>query len=230
MSVVYAKPEGITLVGGGILTAETLNRALNAAPNLVAADGGADQVLALGHRPDLVIGDFDSVSDRARLELGPSRLHRVETQDDTDFDKALAAIAAPFVLAVGFSGARLDHTLAAMNTLLRHANRRVVVDTGHDLCVVLPPELVLELPALTRVSLFPMGPVRCQSTGLEWPTDPLGFSPLGRIGTSNRAIGGVVTLACDAPAMLLMVPETALAALLSGLLGAPLWPDNVRAQ
>ena len=230
MSVVYAKSEGITLVGGGILTPQTLERALEAAPNLVAADGGADQVLALGRQPDLAIGDFDSISAQALAALGAARLHNVATQEDTDFDKALAAIAAPFVLAVGFSGARLDHTLAAMNTLLRHPNRRVVVDTGHDLCVVLPPRLVLELPALTRVSLFPMGPVRCRSAGLEWPTDHLAFAPQGRIGTSNRATGDQVTLEADAPLMLLMVPDTALAALLEGLLVAPLWPEGVPAR
>lgn len=230
MSAVYAKSEGITLVGGGILTADMLNRALNVAPWLVAADGGADQILALGRRPDLVIGDFDSISSETRAILGAARLHRVETQDTTDFDKALDAIAAPFVMAVGFSGGRLDHSLAAMNTLLRNPDRRVIIDTGEDLCVVLPPELVLTLPPGTRVSLFPMGPVRCQSEGLAWPTDALAFSPQGRIGTSNRATGGRVGLTCDAPLMLLMVPETALAALLSALLAASVWQGDARAR
>ena len=34
-------------------------------PVLVAVDGGADAILEVGHRPDLIIGDFDSVSDKA---------------------------------------------------------------------------------------------------------------------------------------------------------------------
>jgi len=34
-------------------------------PVLVAVDGGADAILELGHRPDLIIGDFDSLSDKA---------------------------------------------------------------------------------------------------------------------------------------------------------------------
>lgn len=34
-------------------------------PLLVGVDGGADALLAVGARPDLIIGDFDSVSDRA---------------------------------------------------------------------------------------------------------------------------------------------------------------------
>lgn len=38
-----------------------------ARPVLVAVDGGADALLDLGHRPHLIIGDMDSISDRALL-------------------------------------------------------------------------------------------------------------------------------------------------------------------
>ena len=34
-------------------------------PVLVAVDGGADALLAVGYRPDLIVGDMDSVSDQA---------------------------------------------------------------------------------------------------------------------------------------------------------------------
>lgn len=34
-------------------------------PVLVGVDGGADAILEAGHRPDLIVGDMDSVSDRA---------------------------------------------------------------------------------------------------------------------------------------------------------------------
>jgi len=230
MSAHYAKSDGITLVGGGALDVATLDRALTKAPWLVAADGGADAALALGRRPDLVIGDFDSLSEAARAALGPERLHRVATQDDTDFDKALGAIDAPFILAVGFTGGRLDHTLAAMNTLVRNAHRRVIVDTGADLCLVLPPQMSLAVPPHSRISLFPMGPVRCASQGLVWDTTGLDFNPAGKIGTSNAASGGPVTLGCDRPAMLLLVPVDQFDALFTALDAAPLWQADARAQ
>jgi uncharacterized membrane-anchored protein len=38
-------------------------------PVLVGVDGGADAVLEIGQKPDLIIGDFDSVSEKA-LECG----------------------------------------------------------------------------------------------------------------------------------------------------------------
>ncbi|GAB3715149.1 putative cytokinetic ring protein SteA [Nocardiopsis oceani] len=34
-------------------------------PVIIAVDGGADAVLEAGYRPDVIVGDFDSVSDRA---------------------------------------------------------------------------------------------------------------------------------------------------------------------
>jgi len=222
-------PDAVTLVGGGVLDGATLARALARAPRLVAADGGADAALALGRVPDLAVGDFDSISEGARARLGAARLRHDPDQETTDFDKALAAVPAPLVLAVGFAGARLDHTLAAMSTLLRNPGRRVVMDTGADLCLLCPPDLTLDLPAGARVSLFPMAPVRCASEGLVWPTEGLDLSPAGRIGTSNAAQGGLVTLSPEAPGLLLLLPIEALDTLLEALRRAPLWPDAARA-
>ena len=45
-------------------------------PVLVAVDGGADALLEVGLRPDIIIGDFDSVSDEA-LSCGADLVHHV---------------------------------------------------------------------------------------------------------------------------------------------------------
>ncbi|GAB4265512.1 MAG: thiamine diphosphokinase [Pararhodobacter sp.] len=230
MSARYAKSTGITVVGGGALDAATLARALAVAPTLVAADGGADRALALGHCPARVIGDLDSLSAAARARLGADRVEHDGDQETTDFDKVLSVIEAPFVVAVGFAGARLDHTLAAMSTLARNTNRRVILDTGADLCLLCPPRLALDLPTGARVSLYPLAPLRCRSEGLVWPTDQLTFSPLGRIGTSNAATGGKVVLEPDAPALLALFEIRALTPLLAALRAAPPWPPDARAR
>ena len=159
-----ASPKGVTLIGGGAVTAEDLSLALSLAPVLVAADGGADAAIALGHLPDRAIGDFDSISESARAALGPSRLRHVAEQDSTDFAKALGRIAAPFVLAVGFSGRRLDHTLAALNVMIRHPDPPCIMLAAEDIVFRAPSRLALPLAARTRVSLFPMGAARGRSS------------------------------------------------------------------
>ncbi|HLQ20104.1 MAG TPA: thiamine pyrophosphokinase, partial [Tabrizicola sp.] len=55
------------------------------APLVVAADSGADRLLRFGQLPEAVIGDMDSISDRARMQIPPERQYLVAEQVTTDF-------------------------------------------------------------------------------------------------------------------------------------------------
>ncbi len=207
----------VTLLGGGELSPEDLSDALSRAPTLVAADGGADKALANGHRPEAVIGDMDSMSDAARADLDPKTLHPIAEQSSTDFDKALRSIAAPCVLAVGFTGRRIDHELAAYHTLITRPEKRCIVLGGEDIAFHARPEITLTLPIGTRVSLFPFAKLNGAATGLRWPIEPIDFRPLGQIGTSNESIASRVTLRFDGPGMLVILPRSALDAAIAAL-------------
>ena len=211
-------PDGVTLVGGGPVQARLLGMALRRAPVLVAADGGADRALAAGHVPVAVIGDFDSLSAEARRRIPPDRQHRIAEQETTDFEKALRSIAAPFVLALGFAGARIDHSLAVFNTLLRHPGRVCIVLGAEDAVFLCPPDLTLRLPVGDRLSLFPMGAVRGTSDGLRWPIDGIALAPDGPIGTSNAVSAPTVRLRVDAARLLVILPRRRLDAVLDALL------------
>jgi thiamine pyrophosphokinase len=173
--------------------------------------------------PDAVIGDFDSISPEDCARIPAERLHRIAEQDSTDFDKCLRNIAAPFVLAAGFMGARRDHELAAYNAMVRRAGQRIVMVGEHDVCLVVPPEIRLDLAAGTRVSLFPLAPVTGMSDGLRWPIGGIGFAPDGRVGTSNAATGGPLRIAVDRPGMLVFLPRDLLRAAVTALTAAPGW-------
>ncbi|MFC2966730.1 thiamine diphosphokinase [Acidimangrovimonas pyrenivorans] len=222
---IVQSPAGVTLVGAGALTKPALAAALALAPRLVAADGGADRALALGHAPEAVIGDLDSLTPAARTTLPPDRLYRIDEQETTDFDKALRHVSAPFVLGLGFWGPRFDHGLAALNTLARHPDRACILLGGSDLCFLAPRDLTLHLRKGSRLSLFPLAPVKGESAGLEWPIEGLEFAPDGRVGTSNRVVAGEVRLSFSAPRMLVILPRGQLAAavraLAPGALPAP---------
>ena len=195
----------ITLICGAGTTRAALDAALRRAPVVVAADGGADTALGFGIVPRAVIGDFDSISADARARLPGDTLHWIAEQDSTDFEKCLARVSAPLLVGVGFSGARLDHQMAACNALVRFPAQRCVLLGEGDLMFLCPPELHLPLAAGARVSLFPMGAVTGTSQGLDWPIGGIGFAPDGRVGTSNRAQGDV-TLRVTAPRMLVILP------------------------
>lgn len=217
--------EGLILLGAGPVGRANFSAARALASRVIAADGGARRALALGVMPEAVIGDLDSLDSATRAALPKGSVHRIAEQDSTDFDKTLRHVAAPFVIGLGFWGARMDHGLAALNVLARHPDRRCVLMGGREVCFLCPPELDLALRPGTRVSLFPLGPVEGESEGLEWPIGGLKFAPDGRVGTSNRALAGRVRLRFTAPRMLVMLPagalETVVRALAPGAVPPP---------
>jgi len=202
----------ITLVGGGPVEAGLLAQAVAFGPTVVAADGGVHRAQDLGVAVDHVIGDMDSV-DLTRVD-GPE-LHPIAEQFSTDLDKCLRSCDAPYFIGVGFLGGRLDHQLAACHSLVEASDRQVVLVGDEDLCFLAPHSLTLELPIGTRVSLFPMGKVEGNSTGLKWPIHAYQFSPALMIGTSNETDAETVELTFDCRRMLVILPVKFLAEVIS---------------
>jgi len=219
--MIVHESDPITLIGGAGVSDRLLDRALALARPVVAADGGADRALAHGITPRAVIGDFDSLSEDGWQTLPAGSLHRISDQDSTDFDKCLRSVSAPLILGVGFCGDRLDHQLAACNTLVRYPAQRCVLLGEVDLMFLCPPAIHLPLDPGCRVSLFPVGAVEGLSDGLQWPLRGLNFAPDGQIGT------GPVHLTMTAPKMLVMLPVDRLGIVVTALAeSAAHWPGG----
>ena len=203
--------EKVTLVGAGPVKTGTLKDALTLAPYCVAVDGGTELVQKCGIQPSFVIGDMDSASGSDLSRLDPSRVHPIAEQETTDFDKALRNVSSPLIIGVGFTGGRIDHSLANFSTLIKYAESRVILLSKHEIIFHIPRELDLELPVGLRFSVHPMVPVRASSTGLEWPLDPHVFEPGGMLGVSNRVSAATVHIKPDCPGLLAILPRQALA-------------------
>lgn len=86
---------------------------------VVVADGGAALALRLGIRPDLLIGDLDSISPDALAELkaAGTEIEQYEHHIKQETDTELAVLAAlrwqpERIIILGAIGGRLDHALA----------------------------------------------------------------------------------------------------------------------
>lgn len=214
--VIVQSRGGVTLVGGGPVSARLFRKALEMAPVVVAADSGADRCRALGVMPQAVVGDLDSLSAAARNWVGPARLHPIAEQMTTDFDKALRSIDAPFVLALGFMGARADHELAAFNALVQ-SDAACILLGPKDAVFHMPAQFQIALRRGDRFSLFPLACLTAHSEGLDWPLAGVDLSPAGRIGTSNRVSTGPVAISLSGTGCLGIVPRTRLLALVAAL-------------
>ena len=90
---------------------------------VIAADGGANRLLNHGIRPDLVIGDMDSISSSSKRELENILLEDKST-DSTDLEKAFVYAkekSASQITIIGWAGGRVDHTLAAFGLVFKGA-------------------------------------------------------------------------------------------------------------
>lgn len=92
-------------------------------PLIVAADGAALKLAALGIVPDYIVGDGDSASHLLPEFQGRYQFH--EDQNLTDAEKSLLFIKKQLsfpVLVVGIGGGELDHQLANLQLLLKYAH------------------------------------------------------------------------------------------------------------
>ncbi|MCS6759101.1 MAG: thiamine diphosphokinase [Candidatus Devosia euplotis] len=191
--VTFERP--MAIVGGGAVDPALLQELAGRGVAMVGADGGGDAIGAAGLAPELIIGDLDSLHDRAGWERRTQVIH-IPEQISTDFQKALYSTRAPVTLALGMTGKRLDHTLAALSAVLKYApQRKIVVVDEVDVALAVVGPLSFAADAGERVSIHPLIPVSfvC-STGLLYPLDSLRLEPGGPGGTSNQGLGGRVEI------------------------------------
>jgi thiamine pyrophosphokinase len=177
---------------------EETRRAIQAEDLLIAADGGAENCLALGFIPRIVIGDLDSLQEDTQSDL---ILHRAEfipyptDKDQTDLELALNfAIheGVTEIVLIGLLGGRLDQTIANLLLLAREEWRsaRLVVIAGRDTAYVLNGDTNLAIMGNLGdlVSLIPLTPdVKGVSTrGLKWPLISATLTFGSTLGISNE--------------------------------------------
>ena len=156
---------------------------------VIAADGGWLACRKTGITPDLLLGDFDSLSTRPDF---PNILRVPVEKDDTDtmlaLREGLRRGCDTFYLYGATGGARLDHTLAHLQSLaflLRHGARGYLYDQNFVYTAIENETLTLTREVEWGiVSLFSMGDRAEHITleGLQYPltdgTIDCGF-PLG---------------------------------------------------
>jgi thiamine pyrophosphokinase len=178
---------------------ERLSELAAQADIVIAADGGAEVAIAHGVRPQVVMGDMDSLP---HATLDTLKRQGVEIRqfparkDETDLELALLEAVergASDIVIVGALGGRLDHTLGNIYLLtmptLKRRHVRMLGD-GVEVFVIWDEADVSGSPG-DLVSLIPLTPEvsGIETDGLEYPLrgESLLMGP-GR-GISNALVG-----------------------------------------
>ncbi|NSX83035.1 thiamine diphosphokinase [Wolbachia endosymbiont of Atemnus politus] len=173
---------------------------------IVAVDGGTNRLLSIGVKPDLVIGDLDSINPSLRANLNTIHL---PDQDYCDFSKTMAHLKTMKLLPsiiTGITGGAIDHILQNINIFL---------STG-SIFYTPAPSMVgytlqkgmthfSSLPRNTKISLLGIPRAQVSTKGLKWELslDKLAF--LGKNSCFNRSLSDKVSIEVHSGICLAMI-------------------------
>lgn len=196
----------LILANGDPPSPELLDAERAACDLFIAADGAANRLAARGIEPDVVLGDFDSITVDARAELDSDFVLAYD-QDASDLEKAVAFAVqsgATSVVVLGAGGGRFDHALVAVTLLVKYAptlDIRVQDDMMQMRAVT--GETTIRGAEEDIVSLVALAPVEGVTTeGLLWPLSNEMLEP-GSRGVSNRMTGATARVTVRAGTLIL---------------------------
>jgi thiamine pyrophosphokinase len=208
-------PSGrVVIFAGGELSPEYLN-VLDEEDYIIGADRGALFLITHGYTPDVAVGDFDSVSPEALLDIRAAS-REIITCDAVDKDLTDSELALDLalgrepesILMLGVTGSRVDHMLASIQ-MMTHALQRQVscsIMDNHNFITLTGSQVLVQERGYTYVSLLPLTPEVTGITleGFQYPllnaTLKLGQSR----GVSNKLVAATGTVSIESGLLLVI--------------------------
>lgn len=158
---------------------------------IIAADAGYLHLEALGVEPDILLGDFDSMS----LPKEKQALVYPVRKDDTDtmlaiktgFEKGFT----DFVIYGALGGERTDHSIANIQSLgyiAHHGGRGTLIGNGEIFTLIKDGEIVISSKKNKTFSVFAYGGKAEGVTieGSQYDIENAELSPFFPLGVSNK--------------------------------------------
>lgn len=188
------------LLGGDLVVTPRLTSQLRNA-RFIAADSGMMHAAALRIVPELWVGDFDSSGSELTIQYRDVPRESFPTEKDAT-DGAIAitealARGATEILLLGGLGGQTDHTTGILGQglqLARTGIRCLMTSGNEEAWPLMPGELLLDLPADTRLSFIPFSDVTgLDLDGVKWPLHKRDVQ-LGSTLTLSNVTTGPVTI------------------------------------
>lgn len=165
--------DAVIVANGDFPSAEIPLQILQRAKIVICCDGGADEYIAKGFVPDIIVGDGDSLSVENRnrfadiIHYDPDQ----ETNDQTKAVKFLINKGLRNIVIVGATGKRDDHTLGNIALLAEYLRMGATVRSYTDYGVFIPCRdyNTFSCKAGAQVSIFNISATNLKSEGLTYP-------------------------------------------------------------
>lgn len=154
---------------------------------IIAADGAANTLVDMALKPEIIIGDLDSV--HPHLKASHPVLHAPD-QDSNDYQKALIYLKQNNLLpsiVVGINGGHLDHILNNINIFMgTHCLLYSPPIKGFVIEAGCPHRL--HLAENTKLSLIGIPQALVSTKGLKWELDHMVLEFPGQTSCFNRSL------------------------------------------
>ena len=132
--------EAVIIANGEYPQATEAVNVVRNTPFVACCDGGANEYIARGNCPDIIIGDGDSLSEENRRKYG-NILLQIDEQENNDQTKAVNhLIEQGFrrIAITGATGKREDHTLGNISLLIEYARKGATVYSFTNYGIFIP--------------------------------------------------------------------------------------------
>ncbi len=189
----------VIIAGGELVPTPRINRILKSGGLIVCADGGARHLRSLNIRPNVLMGDFDSIHQDDLAFLIEKKVEIIEfpaRKDLTDTELCVEwAIDQNVneVVLLGAIGSRMDHTLANIFLLKKLADKGIfgrVINANNELLVIhdrIRDQITLNGKKGEILSILPLSRTVTGITleGFEYPLSEARIEMGSSLGISN---------------------------------------------
>lgn len=212
-NVLYTGPNALLILNQPFTDIHCFDSIWSSARFKVCADGGYQKLheyvtsQALrpeDFRPDVILGDLDSIDDATLREAKLAAIEIVEIRDqsENDFQKAIRYIIARLrgvchgplnIVVLGALDGRFDHTAASLSLLHEYPDERIWLISPHSVVTLVPAgKTCITLDRSIEGStcgLIPFaGPAIVTTGGLKWNLKNQRMSMGGLISSSNELL------------------------------------------
>lgn len=187
--------EAVVIANGQFPTRAEVVDIIRTAATVVCCDGAADDFIARGGVPDVIIGDMDSLSDANKARYSDIIVHNPDqnTNDQTKAIEHLLSKGIKRIAIVGATGKREDHTIGNIALLAEYMalGAEVVSYTDYGVFIPCRGQQTFNSAAGCQVSIFNINASGLRSEGLDYPI--YDFTALWQ-GTLNCSSSGKFTI------------------------------------
>lgn len=183
------------IIGGGDCSADILKKNIKVDNDyIICADGGYDYAVEADFKPDLLIGDFDSIKaipDDVRKVTLP--VEKDVTDTVAAFNKGVKQGFTSFVL-FGGTGGRFEHTFANISLMANASKQNIsfeIIDEKHTFRAITNSTIKIKRKENQQISVFAYGnkAIGVTENDFHYPLQNYTLDPFdGALGTSNDII------------------------------------------